>query len=98
MDKQAIKFDCIKRSTWQENTDLLFDMFRFEIYQFSSSLQSGSRFRTVVISVQAKVVDLLSLQVSHLHGAERIANTADDNVPKSFGRSFIDTFCIDNVS
>ena len=73
-------------------------MFRFEIDQFSSSLQSGSRLRTVVISVQAKVVDLLSLHVSHLHGAERIANTADDNVPKSFGRSFIDTFCIDNVS
>ena len=73
-------------------------MFRFEIDQFSSSLQSGSRLRTVVISVQAKVVNLLSLHVSHLHGAERIANTADDNFPKSFGRSFIDTFCIDNVS
>ena len=32
------------------------------------------------------------------NGAGRIANAVDDNVPKSFARSFIDTSCIDNIS
>ena len=30
--------------------------------------------------------------------AGRIANAADDNVPKSFARSCIDSSCIDNIS
>ena len=31
-------------------------------------------------------------------GAGRIANAVDDNISKSFTRSFIDTSCIDNIS
>ena len=31
-------------------------------------------------------------------GAGRIANAVDDNVPKSFARSFIDTSYGDNIS
>ena len=30
-------------------------------------------------------------------GSGRIANAVDDNVPKSFARSFIDTSYIDNI-
>ena len=29
--------------------------------------------------------------------AGRAANAVDDNVPKSFARSFIDTSCIENI-
>ena len=31
-------------------------------------------------------------------GAGRIANAVDGNVPKRFARSFIDTYCINNIS
>ena len=31
------------------------------------------------------------------NGAGRIANAVDDNVPKSFARSFIDTSCVDKI-
>ena len=35
--------ECIKSSTWLEITNLPFDSLMFDIHQFSSSLQSGSR-------------------------------------------------------
>ena len=91
--------DCIKSFTWWETTDLPFESLRFDIHQFSSSLQSRSRVTLLLQSLFKQKLRIYCLCRYFMYsGAGRIANAVDDIVPRSFSRSYIETYSIDNIS